>query len=117
MEILSLGDDEAISLGVNVKRLRALFIILSSLLAGSAVSFAGLLGFVGLLVPNATRRILKRDRRYYILLSAILGGIIVTLCDIIARSLFRPYELAVGIIMSLLGGPVFLYLVLKRRRA
>lgn len=117
LEILSLGDDEAISLGVNVKRLRALFIILSSLLAGSAVSFAGLLGFVGLLVPNATRRILKRDRRYYILLSAILGGIIVTLCDIIARSLFRPYELAVGIIMSLLGGPVFLYLVLKRRRA
>ncbi len=100
----------------NVKRVRALFIVLSSLLAGAAVSFAGLLGFVGLLIPNATRKIVKGDRRFYILLSAILGAILVTLCDIVARSLFKPYELAVGIIMALIGGPVFLILVLKRRR-
>lgn len=116
LEVLSLGDDEARSLGMNVKSVRALFIILSSILAGAAVSFAGLLGFVGLLIPNAARKLLKGERRHYILLSAILGGILVTLCDIIARSLFRPYELAVGIIMALIGGPVFLVLVLKRRR-
>lgn len=116
LEVLALGDDQAASLGLNVKRVRALFIVLSSLLAGAAVSFAGLLGFVGLLIPNATRKIVKGDRRFYILLSAILGAILVTLCDIVARSLFRPYELAVGIIMALIGGPVFLILVLKRRR-
>lgn len=116
LEVLALGDDQAASLGLNVKRVRALFIVLSSLLAGAAVSFTGLLGFVGLLVPNATRKLLKGDRKFYILLSAILGAILVTLCDIVARSLFRPYELAVGIIMALIGGPVFLILVLKRRR-
>ena len=116
LEVLALGDDQAASLGLNVKRVRALFIVLSSLLAGAAVSFAGLLGFVGLLIPNATRKIVKGDRRFYILLSAILGAILVTLCDIVARSLFRPYELEVGIIMALIGGPVFLILVLKRRR-
>ena len=116
LEVLALGDDQAASLGLNVKRVRALFIVLSSLLAGAAVSFSGLLGFVGLLVPNATRKLLKGDRRFYILLSAILGAILVTLCDIAARSLFRPYELAVGIIMALIGGPIFLILVLKRRR-
>lgn len=116
LEVLALGDDQAASLGLNVKRVRALFIVLSSLLAGAAVSFTGLLGFVGLLIPNATRKIVKGDRRFYILLSAILGAILVTLCDIVARSLFRPYELAVGIIMALIGGPVFLILVLKRRR-
>lgn len=116
LEVLALGDDQAASLGLNVKRVRALFIVLSSLLAGAAVSFTGLLGFVGLLVPNATRKLLKGDRKFYILLSAILGAILVTLCDIVARSLFRPYELAVGIIMALIGGPVFLVLVLKRRR-
>lgn len=116
LEVLALGDDQAASLGLNVKRVRALFIVLSSLLAGAAVSFTGLLGFVGLLVPNATRKLLKGDKRFSILLSAILGAILVTLCDIVARSLFRPYELAVGIIMALIGGPVFLILVLKRRR-
>ena len=116
LEVLALGDDQAASLGLNVKRVRALFIVLSSLLAGAAVCFAGLLGFVGLLIPNATRKLLKGDKRFSILLSAILGAILVTLCDIVARSLFRPYELAVGIIMALIGGPVFLILVLKRRR-
>jgi iron complex transport system permease protein len=116
MNILALGDETAKSLGLNVSRYRFVFIVLSSLLAGSAISFAGLLGFIGLIVPHASRFIIGYDNRLLVVVSALLGGSFTLFCDILARTLFAPYELPVGIIMSFLGGPFFIYLLLKQRR-
>ena len=116
MNILSLGDDIATSLGMKVKLYRFILIVIAALLAGSAVSFAGLLGFVGLIVPHAARLLIGSDNRMVIPISALLGGIFVTVCDLLARLLFSPYEIPVGIIMSFLGGPFFIYLLIRRKR-
>lgn len=116
MNILALGDETAKSLGLNVSLYRFIFIVLSSLFAGSAISFAGLLGFIGLIVPHASRFFVGYDNRLLVVVSALLGSTFTLLCDILARTLFAPYEIPVGIIMSFLGGPFFIYLLLKQRR-
>lgn len=116
MNILALGDESAKSLGLNVARLRFIFLILAAMLAGSAISFAGLLGFVGLIVPHVSRLFVGYDNRILIPVSALLGSIFTLLCDLLARVLFAPFEIPVGIIMSFLGGPFFIYLLIKGRR-
>ena len=113
LNILLLGDETAVSLGVKVEKVRLTFIFVASLLAAAAVSVVGLLGFVGLIVPHLARLIIGNNARFLIPGSAILGGIIVMLCDLIGRTLIRPLELPVGVIMSLLGAPFFLYLLRK----
>lgn len=115
LDVLSLGEDMAGSLGMSVKKTRTLFLTLAALLAGASVSFAGLLGFVGLLVPNLARKFTGSESRRLLPLSALAGAGLVTLCDTVSRILFAPYELPVGIAMSVIGGPVFLFLLLKRR--
>ncbi len=114
LNILVLGDEVATGLGVNVERTRFIFIILSSVLAGSAVSVVGLLGFVGLIVPHITRLIIGSDYRFLFPASVLLGAIVVLVCDLLARTLFSPVEIPVGIIMSALGAPFFLYLLRAR---
>lgn len=116
LNILNLGDELAASVGMNVKKYRFIFIAISAVLAGSAVSFAGLLGFVGLLVPHITRLFIGTDSRHVIPLSAIFGAIFVTLCDTLVRVLFAPYEIPVGIMMSFLGGPFFIWLLISQKR-
>ena len=115
LDVLSLGEDTARGLGMPVRRMRTLFLVLAAMLAGASVSFAGLLGFVGLLVPHAARKLIGSDSRYLLPLCAIGGAGFVTLCDLAARTLFAPYELAVGILMAVIGGPFFLLLLLKRK--
>ncbi len=116
MDLLLLGADTAQSLGLPVKRIRLTLLTLAAALAGAAVSFAGLLGFVGLLVPHMMRRLVGEDSRTLLLASALGGAALLTGCDLLARVLFAPYELPVGIVLSLLGGPFFLWLLLGRRR-
>lgn len=114
LEVLSLGDDTARSLGLNAGRLRTVFLALAALLSGAAVSFAGLLGFVGLIVPHAVRRFAGSECGKLMPLSAVWGAAFVTACDLGARMAFRPKELPVGIVLSALGGPFFLYILSKR---
>ena len=116
LEVLSLGDDTARSLGLNAARMRTVFLALAAVLCGSAVSFAGLLGFVGLIVPHAVRRFAGTGCRRVLPLCALWGGTFVTVCDLAARLAFRPKELPVGILLSALGGPFFLYILWLRRR-
>jgi len=116
MNILALGDESAKSLGLNVAAIRFLYIVLAAILAGSAISFAGLVGFVGLIVPHVSRLLVGYDNRILIPVSALLGSIFTLICDLLARVLFAPYEIPVGIIMSFLGGPFFIYLLIKGRR-
>lgn len=114
LEVLSLGEDTARSLGLNAGRMRTMFLGLAALLCGAAVSFAGLLGFVGLIVPHAVRRFAGNECARLLPLCALWGGAFVTVCDLIARLAFRPRELPVGILLSALGGPFFLYILSKR---
>ncbi|CCQ93354.1 Fe(3+)-citrate import system permease protein YfmE [[Clostridium] ultunense Esp] len=116
LNVLMLGDEIATGLGLNVERTRFIFIILSSLLAGAAVSAVGLLGFVGLMVPHIARLFIGSDYRYLFLGSIFLGGTVVMLCDTMARVLFAPMEIPVGIIMSALGAPFFLLLLRRKEK-
>lgn len=111
MDILSLGDETARSLGLSVRRTRLLLLTCAAALAGAAVSFAGLLGFVGLVVPHMMRRLVGEESLPLILASAFGGAALVTLCDLVARMAFSPYDLPVGIVLSLLGGGFFLWLL------
>lgn len=115
LDVLAMGEETAQSLGMNVRATRTLLLMLSALLAGAAVSFAGLLGFVGLLVPHAIRKAAGAESRFLLPLCALGGAGFVTLCDTAARVLFAPYELPVGILLSILGGPFFLGLLMKRK--
>ena len=115
LDVLALGEETARSLGMPVKKMRSLFLILAAMLAGASVSFAGLLGFVGLIVPHAARRIAGNQSRYLLPMCAIGGAGFVTACDLASRMAFIPYELPVGIFLSVLGGPFFLALLLKRK--
>ena len=115
LDVLALGEETAQSLGLNVRRMRMVFLFLAAMLAGAAVSFAGLLGFVGLIVPHAVRKLAGTESRHVLPLCALWGGAFVTFCDLACRLLFAPYELAVGIGMSVLGGPFFMLLLIKNR--
>ncbi|WP_153722003.1 FecCD family ABC transporter permease [Sporosarcina cascadiensis] len=115
IRILRLGDEVAKLLGHNVERSRFFLIVLSTLLAGMAVSVSGLIGFVGLVVPHIMRSIVGGDYRFLLPASALSGGLLVVVADTIARTAFNPIELPVGILLSFLGGPFFLYLIQRRR--
>ncbi|WP_025674841.1 FecCD family ABC transporter permease [Paenibacillus polymyxa] len=112
--LLLLGDDSAQLLGQRVELQRMLIILLSALLAGTAVSVAGLIGFVGLVVPHVIRLLIGEDYRFLLPLSIVGGGTLVVLADIVARSWFDPIELPVGILLAVIGAPFFLILLKKR---
>jgi iron complex transport system permease protein len=116
LNIMALGDTTAHSLGMRVRLNRLMFLALAAFLAGVAVSVAGLLGFVGLIVPHLIRFFVGHDNRLVVPMSALLGASFVTLCDLAARTLFAPYELPVGIVMAFFGGPFFIYLIIRNRR-
>ena len=113
--MLALGDEPAAVLGVRVQRLRALLTGLAALLTGSAVAVAGLIGFVGLIVPHIARMLVGAGHRYALPLAALLGGALLVSADIIARTVAAPRELPVGIVTAAIGAPFFLYLL--RRNA
>ena len=116
LHLFSLGDTLATSLGVRVKRVRLAALLLAAASAAAAVSFAGLLGFVGLVVPHISRLLAKEDTRTQIWLSTLGGGILLLLADLAGRVLFAPTEIPVGIFTALLGVPFFLCLLFGRKR-
>lgn len=115
LDILSLGDRTAKSLGMNVKVIRLILLLASAMLAGAAVSFAGLLSFIGLIVPHMARHFIKSGNSRLICASALMGAAFVTFCDMLSRTLFRPYEIQLGIVVSYIGVPFFIYLIMKRK--
>ena len=115
LDVMALGEETAKSLGLSVKRIRSLFLILAAVLAGAAVSFSGLLGFVGLLIPHGARYLVGNESRKRLPLCALLGATFVTASDLVSRLIFAPFEMPVGILMSLIGGPFFLLLLLKKK--
>ena len=115
LEILSMGEDCAKSLGVNTKTMRVTFLMLSALLASSAVSMAGLLSFAGLIVPHIIKGFSGKKSVHHMALCALYGGGFVCLCDTVSRVVFAPFEIPVGIVMSVIGVPFFVYIILKKK--
>lgn len=113
---LCLGDGVAASLGVRVRLLRTVCLVLASASAAAVVSFAGLLGFVGLVVPHMGRKLVGANSGFLLTVSAFAGSILVIVADMLGRVLFAPSEIPVGIIMALIGAPFFFILLIKRRR-
>ncbi|MCB0258478.1 MAG: iron ABC transporter permease [Calditrichae bacterium] len=113
--ILSTSEETALSKGVDVPRVQILAFVIASLLTGSVVALSGPIGFVGLIIPHLLRLLGGPDHRYLIPASILLGGGFLALSDTLARTLFAPVDLPVGIITTLLGGPFFLWLLIQKR--
>jgi len=116
LDVIGLGEETARGLGMNVTAMRIIFLLLAALLAGAAVCVAGLLSFVGLVVPHALRLLGVRASKHLLPLCALFGGAFVTLCDVFAKTAFAPYELPVGIVLAFVGAPFFLVLLLRRSK-
>ncbi len=116
IDLFALGDETAHGLGLNVRRCRFLTIVCAAVLAAAAVSVCGLLGFVGLIIPNLIRMISPGSCRYQIAMCTLWGSAFLLLCDTLSRLLFFPYELPAGLLLSFLGAPFFIYMLTRRKR-
>lgn len=115
LNAFSLGEEEAVHLGVNVERTKRSLFILASLLTAFSVSVAGIIGFVGLVVPHFVRMFIGRDHRILLIGSFLCGGSFLILCDTLARTLISPVELPVGVITGVFGGSLFIYALTKKK--
>lgn len=115
LDLLQLGEEVAGSLGLKVGKYRFILLLLAAVLAGASVSFAGLISFVGLIVPHMARMWAGTESRWLLPLSALMGASLLTLCDLIARKAFAPYDISVGIVLSFLGAPYFIYLLIRKK--
>ncbi|MFX4304672.1 iron ABC transporter permease [Exiguobacterium sp. A1_3_1] len=116
LAVFQLGQDVAVGLGQKVTRIRLLAGISVVLLAGVTVAVAGAIGFIGLMVPHITRRLVGEDYRIVLPVSAVIGGLLLTYADVLARFIAYPYESPVGIVTSLLGAPFFLLLARRQMK-
>ncbi|WP_226037566.1 FecCD family ABC transporter permease [Aquibacillus saliphilus] len=115
VNVKQLGDDIATALGVRVQLYRMLLLFISVALAGSAVAYAGGIGFVGLIAPHIARMIANRSFAVLVPITALIGGIIVVLADLVARTAFLPLDIPAGVFTSGIGAPFFIYLLYKNR--
>lgn len=116
LNIMQLGEEQAKQLGIDVEKVKIILLAVSTLITAAAVSFVGIIGFVGIIVPHAVRLIWGPDHRFLLPLSALVGAIFMILADIVARTLLAPTEIPIGIITALCGAPFFLYLLRKRTK-
>lgn len=115
LNALSLGEEEALHLGINTERTKRLLFIIASLLTGCSVSVAGIIGFVGLVVPHFVRIFVGSDHRILLVSSFLCGAGFLIFCDTLARTLISPMELPVGVISGILGGSLFVYALSKKQ--
>ena len=114
LNLMSLGEEPAAHLGLNIERTRNLFLLVASLMTGAIVAACGLIGFVGLIVPHSVRLVIGPDHRRLVIASAIAGAAFLVLTDSVARTILAPREVPVGVVTALVGGPFFLVLLRKR---
>jgi len=116
LNAISFGEEDAKSMGINVKGTQTIAFAIAAAITGIAVSFSGLIGFVGLIVPHTVRLIFGPDHRQLILLSCVFGSIFLVAADTLARVIVAPAQLPVGVVTAILGGPIFLILLIKYSR-
>ena len=103
------------NLGVDVKKLRVKVLLVCTMISSACIAFTGIIGFVGLMAPHIVRMIIGNDNRYLIPISALLGSLILVCCDALARVIVAPDDLPVGIIMYVIGGLFFFFLIKRMR--
>ena len=113
LNALLLGETEASNLGVNVKQLKIKLLVVNVILIAVATAFTGVIAFVGLVVPHLLRILKGSDNRYLIIGSALMGALLLSLADLLARLLLAPAELPIGIVTTIVGAPIFIYLLRK----
>jgi iron complex transport system permease protein len=116
LNVMGAGDETAKSLGVNVKRIRVITMVVSTLLVATIVCFTGTIGFIGLVAPHMTRLAIGGDNKYVLPVSGLLGAVILISADLVARRIIAPVILPVGAVTAFMGAPLFLYLIMRRRR-
>ena len=116
LNALVAGDDVATTLGVNTRRVRTVCMALATLITAGIICFTGIIGFVGLVAPHITRMIIGADHRFLLPCSCILGGLLLLGADTIGRTAFQPTTIPVGIVVSIIGVPFFVYLILRTRK-
>lgn len=116
MDLITFGEEQALSAGVELKQVKIILIVLTSLLTGSAVAFAGVIGFIDLISPHVVRRIFGSNHRMVVPMSALFGGSFMVLSDLAARTIVSPKELPVGAVTALIGAPFFVYVYFIRRK-
>lgn len=115
LNVLTQGEDQARSLGIDTERMKRRLYVLTAMLTGGVVSVSGMIGFVGMVIPHAVRMAIGSDHRLLMPASAFVGGMFLVLSDTVARTAFAPAEIPVGVVTALAGGPFFLYLLLWRK--
>lgn len=116
LNAFALGEAQADHLGLKINQVKRNVVILATMAVGAAVAVSGIIGFVGLLVPHTIRLFIGVDNKYVLPASALLGALILTLADMIARTVVAPVELPIGVITALLGTPLFLYILIKDKK-
>ena len=111
-----LGEDSASTLGINLNLFRFVSLLLASLLTAVCVSLLGIIGFIGLIIPQISRKLVGNDHKFLLVTSSLLGAVTLLFSDIIARVLLNGYSLPVGAVTSILGAPIFIVLLLVGRR-
>jgi iron complex transport system permease protein len=114
LNLLTIGNDVAASRGVDVTRVQRIAFLSSSLATGAAVSLAGPIGFIGIIVPHLVRLLVGSDHRIVLPAATLFGAAFLVLCDLLARTIMSPLELPVGIVTAMIGGPFFLWLLVRR---
>jgi iron complex transport system permease protein len=114
LDLISVGSESAAARGVNIERTERVALVSASLATGAAVSLAGPVSFVGIIVPHLVRLVVGADHRLVLPASALFGGAFLIGCDLVARTIIAPLELPVGIVTAIIGGPVFLWLLFRR---
>ena len=114
--LLLTGEDSAISLGVNVKKFRFISGIIITLITSAVVSFIGIIAFVGIIAPHISRMLIGDDHKYSLILSGIIGAFLVVFSDYIGRNLLSPIIIPIGIVISFVGIPIFIYLIINSKR-
>ncbi|MBL7712979.1 MAG: iron ABC transporter permease [Chitinophagaceae bacterium] len=117
LNAFSIGESNAAHLGTNTELVKRTVVLLTALCVGASVAVAGVISFVGLVVPHIIRLTAGPDNRYLLLLAPVLGALLLVSADLVARTLFIPAEVPIGIITSMIGAPVFLYMVIKELRS
>jgi iron complex transport system permease protein len=116
LNIMQLDEEQAQQLGINVERLKLILLIAATLITAAAVSFVGIIGFIGIIIPHAVRLIWGPDYRFLLPLSVLSGAIFLIGADVVARTIMAPSEIPIGVITALCGAPFFLYLLRRRTK-
>ena len=116
LDMMTFGEDQAMSMGVNLKAVKWILLIASAALTGCVIAFCGIIGFVDLVVPHIIRKVFGASHRYVIPMSAVFGGAFMVICDLVARTVAPPSELPVGAVTAIIGAPFFGYIYFCGRK-